>query len=189
MQRLLFAPLALATMQPALTMQQTLAMQAHNNEQLRKYFNLESIEKVQKYLDKGASPNLESCRVDPYLGIRTQSLLEIAIWRKNSEIACLFIDKGANPNSCLKREAQCCSRDSYGPPVLLIAAQNNLTEVCKKLLEKGADAHAEHEGENALTWARKNNNWELEKLLRDTYNAQPVIPKKKKCCLSSCSLQ
>ncbi len=102
-----------------------------------------------------------------------------------------LLEYGAYVNSRYFWDSPCFGK-RFGPPVLLLAAQKNLTKVCRMLLEKSADANAESNGMTALMWAKENKNVELENLLR-AKGANEHTPKKKPGCferlLNQCSLQ
>ena len=68
------------------------------------------------------------------------------------EIIKELLDAGAEPNAT----------DTYDMTALMIAAEDGLTDVVKMLLNAGADKHLEnHQGENALSFAIKGNNYRL----------------------------
>lgn len=125
-------------------------------------------------------------------GRKAGSLLIIAILEENIPMAHALIKEGANCNArCYEGDAL---QIAYGPdqPALVLAAERNMTSVCKLLLERGAVANAQtNDGETALAWAAENKNEELVDLLFNKYKAQfvPHLKKKKPCCPSSCSIQ
>lgn len=138
------------------------------------------LKKVEKYLRQGANP--DHCYVE-----RTPLLVAFLSANYSSvatqeQIIRKLLDSKANPNLT-------CTYSTYfssghpGPSALTIAAQNNHTNICKMLLERGA--YAGYSGEIALMHAQINNNQELEHLLCYTYG----VPKRKSNCCDQCSVQ
>ena len=102
-----------------------------------------------------------------------------------------LLEYGAYVNSRYFWNSPCFGK-KFGPQVLVLAAQKNLTKVCRMLLEKGADANAESNGMTALMWAKENKNVELGNLLRISGAKEHTTKKKGGCfnrLLNQCSLQ
>jgi hypothetical protein len=191
---LLLLFLALTTMQATLPMDSKPALnrqaQEALDEELRQYALMLWVEKVEDCLKGGANPNSPDLSMG--LWINSYPLLITMIEKhSSSEAQEKVVDKllayGAYVNSRYFWDSPCFGK-KFGPPVLLIAAEKNLTKICEMLLNKGADANAESSGMTALMWSKKNKNVELTTLLR-RHGANERIPKKKPSCFDQCSLQ
>lgn len=171
------------------------------NKELKQYVLAENKDGIEKCFKEGASPNLimyryigtyDCCNDEEYT---FYALIDL-ISKGQEDLACLFLQHGANPNTKNTKKGHycflCCFRNCRyireEEPALILAAQNNLTRVCTLLLEKGADAHAEFDGKNALTWAKQYKNQQLIRLLEDTYNVRD-ISQKQRSCGDLCSIQ
>lgn len=85
-------------------------------------------------------------------GEYAQSPLNIALFAKQSEVACLLIEAGADPNQ---------KDNEITPYPVCAAAQNNDALCVRLLLEKGANKNLER----ALQWAAHHNSLEIVNLL------------------------
>jgi outer membrane protein OmpA-like peptidoglycan-associated protein len=96
--------------------------------------------KVQSLLDKGVSPNLETDD--------GKTILMLAAYLGQTDVAKLLIDKGADVNA----------KDKDGKTALMYAAEKGNVDVAKLLLQNGADLNAvANDGKTALQIARDNN--------------------------------
>lgn len=99
-----------------------------------------------KYLSRKKNPNA------PYTEYGIALLpLNLALYAKRSEVACMLLEAGADPNQ---------TDDASRYPICQ-AAQNNDAITVRLLLQKGAHKNLE----TALPWAARNNSTEMVELL------------------------
>jgi len=171
-------------MQPMLSMDGDRKLNEVLDQKLKNAVFALDLKKTEKYLQKGANPN---CYVE-------RSPLLVAFVRleyrpenvgKQEQIVRKLLECRANPNltGTYTIRTLLSSFQQSGPSALIVAARKNQTNICRMLLEMGADVGLD--GVWALRSARENKNQELEDLLCNTYH----VPKKKDDCCDQCSVQ
>ena len=176
--KLLVIALALLT-QSMLSMDVDQKLNEVHNKKLKNAVYALDVKKTEKYLRKGANPNCYVERTPLLVAFLSANYSSVAA---QEQIVRKLLDSKANPNlTCMY--STYFSSGHPGPSALIIAAQNNHTNICRMLLERGA--YTGYFGEIALMHAQTNNNQKLEHLLCYTYG----VPKRKSNCCDQCSVQ
>lgn len=183
LKKLVLIALALS-MQPILSMDGERKLNEVLNQKLKNAVYALDVEKTKKYLLKGANPNCYVERI-PLLVAFVGGEYRPENVGKQEEIVRMLLNHNANPNltGTYTVHTLLSSFEHSGPSALIIAARKNQTNICKMLLESGAEV--EFDGVWALRSAQKNKNQVLEELLCNKYN----VRKKKDDCCDQCSVQ
>ncbi len=107
------------------------------------------IDRVKSDISSGADVNSKDGRTG-------WTLLHIAVRNKQTQIAQLLIDKGADVNA----------KDNHGKTPMHLAVESGQKAIVEALIAKGADLNVmDGRADNALTLSRKNNQKEITELL------------------------